>query len=78
MKLVWIFILALGCQNTYSSNRLVNDQFCGITTGGREECNWDCETSLCLPFPNFPVTLYSNLECLRCGITKQNKDNCQV
>ena len=26
-----------------SSYKLENDPMCGITTGGREECDWDCE-----------------------------------
>ena len=52
--------------------KLDNDQMCGIPTGGREECYWDCEPSICFLFP-----VYSDPECLRYTI-KSFKSNMMV
>ena len=38
---------------------LKDDPLCGITTGGREDCFWDCEIEV---FGNGPIV--SNPECL--------------
>ena len=35
---------------------------CGITTGGNENCEWDCISGTLYAFEN---SIYSNIECLR-------------
>ena len=43
------------------TQKLANDQMCGLPTGGREECDWDCgDPSICFLF-----LVYSDPECLR-------------
>ena len=74
MKKLWIFLAAFGFQTSImlrgASNTLENDQMCGITTGGKEECNWDCESSFCLLLPNLILPIYTDAECLRNGINE--------
>ena len=77
MKKIVIFLSTLGFQTSIilkgNSNKLENDEMCGITTGGKEECNWDCELSLCLLLPNtLPLPIYLDPECLRYGINKRD------
>jgi len=46
----------------YSSSKLENDDMCGITTGGKAECWWDCEI---LSHPLFTGQAIINPECLK-------------
>ena len=38
---------------------------CGLTTGGREECDWDCDVAFFGQFFGPEVTEIANPECLR-------------
>ena len=40
--------------------RLEDDPMCGVTTGGSEECFWDCELEL----TEIGIIIASNPECL--------------
>ena len=64
MRTIWIFLSTLVLNGNSISMKLENDKMCGITTGGKEECHWDCEASLCLLLPNFTSPIYSDPECL--------------
>ena len=47
-----------GLLENKNSSRLEDDAFCGIATGGKENCEWDC-------IPSFSKQgLYLNPECM--------------
>ena len=52
-----------------NSSKLEDDEFCGITTGGKENCEWDCIPS------SLKQGIYLNPECM---IDCFNKDHCAV
>ena len=43
---------------------LEDDPMCGVTTGGKEECFWDCNI-IPTPMPSTYENLITNPECLR-------------
>ena len=55
-------------QTRTSKYRLENDDICGITTGGKENCEWDC-------IPSSSFSFYKNPECL---IDCFDEDHCAV
>ena len=58
-----------GLLENKNSSRLEDDAFCGIATGGKENCEWDC-------IPSFSKQgLYLNPECM---LDCFNRDHCAV
>lgn len=54
---------------------LENDPLCGLTTGGKPECYFDCELEMDPTRPNYP--LITDLECiLGCLIEEFGEENC--
>ena len=45
--------------------KLENDLMCGITTGGKEECEWDCEVAFGESLIGIVFTKFTNPQCLR-------------
>ena len=51
-------VLLSGVLENKKSLRLEDDEFCGITTGGKENCEWDCIPS------SSKQGIYLNPECM--------------
>ena len=56
-----VFFVAQQLPSSSIRYRLENDQMCGLTTGGKENCEWDCISRRILNFNK----LYTNIECVR-------------
>ena len=52
-----LFVLLSGFR-TDSIYKLGNDPMCGVTTGGNDECHWDCKLGF-----NSWVTIFSKYRC---------------
>ena len=66
-----VFSIALGLQTSrlvlenLPQGRLEDDPMCGVTTGGAEECYWDCNVVRAPDeAPLYAAGVYSNPECL--------------
>ena len=53
-----------GLKNSQIQYQLEDDPMCGVTTGGKEECFWDCNI-IPTPMPSTYENLITNPECLR-------------
>ena len=62
-------VLLSGLLENKNSFRLMEDEFCGIATGGKENCEWDCILS------SSNQKIYLNPECM---LDCFNEDHCAV
>ena len=54
-----------GLRNSQMQYQLEDDPMCGITTGGKAECEWDCEVAFGESLIGIVFTKFTNPQCLK-------------